>query len=864
MYKKGDNKNWLILIVDDNEENRIFLEVILKKSGYEVKVAQNGKEALEILNKRKIDLIISDILMPVMDGYQLCIEVKNDKRFSNIPFIFYTATYTDPKDEEFALKLGADRFFIKPMNPEEFIAKLWDLMEEVKNNNFITKKPEITKEETIFKLYNERLTKKLNKKMEDLKIEMALRFQVEKELKKSEEKYRSLIEQASDAILLMESDGTLIDVNPATCKILKCSKGDIMGKNIREFIDPEDFEKKYINLKELKNEESLVLEMKIKARDSSIVFSEISFKKLKEGKIQAIARDITLRKKAEEALKESEERYALSAKGANDGLWDWNISIGKIYFSPRWKSMLGYEDEEIQDSIDSWFSLVHPDDIDILKEELKAHLDGIKPHFEVEYRILHKNQTYKWVLSRGLVIRDKEKNPIRMAGSQTDITDRKRAEEQILHDAFHDSLTDLPNRALFEDRLYQACQRAKRIKDFKFSILHLNIDRFKVINESLGHSLGDKILIILAEKIKDLLKPGDTLARFGSDDFFILLEEIKDASEATRFARKIISEVEHPINLEGNEIFLTASIGIVISEEEIKKPEDYLRDANIALHKAKLAGRGNCVIFNAEMYEKVMENLKIESDLRKALEKQEFIIQYQPIYDLHKGTSVGFEALVRWKHPERGLLLPINFLSIAEETGFISAIDQFVLKNSCKNFKKWIDKNKKLENFYVSINFSSKEFSDPMLLDKVTEALKDSKIEPKNLAIEITESTLMQNISNAQTILFQLQNLGIKIFLDDFGTGYSSLNYLHHFSINTLKIDKTFVGQIREKGPINPIVNTIVSLGHTMGMEVLAEGVELEFQLLKLKEIGCNCAQGFFLSHPLEENQIERGIINNL
>lgn len=856
-------KRWHILIVDDQEENRYFLESLLKGMGFAISSASNGKEALEILEKGECNLIISDILMPIMDGYQLCMEVRFNEKFNEIPFIFYTATYTDPKDEEFALKLGADYFIRKPMEPQDFAKKLNEIMDEAIRNNFKAKKPELEKEEQIFKLYNERLVRKLNKKMQDLEREIAHRKEVEKELKKSEEKYRSLIEQASDGIFIMDFQFIILDVNTSACNMLHYDKEELIGKNFVDLIILKEGEEKLFHEEELFSGKTIIKEMPLFKKGKTPIFIEMSIKVINGENIQAIVRDITFRKKAEEALKESEERYALSVKGANDGLWDWNLQTNTLYLSPRWKEMLGYSESEIANTPEAWFYLVHPDDIEMLKTEIKAHLDGFKPHLEVEHRILHKNQTYRWVLARGLAIRDKDQKPTRMAGSLTDITERKKAEEQILHDAFHDSLTGLPNRALFEDRLSQACERAKRFPNFNFSVLYLNLDRFRLFNESLGHSLSDKLLTIVAQKIKANLKPGDTLARFGADEFLILLEDIKDASEASRIAQKIIEDIGQPINLEGSEIFLTASIGLVMSTEGIEKPEDYLRNSHIAMHKAKTKAKGSYVFFNEEMYQKAMENLKMESFLRKAIERKEFCVHYQPIFDLFTGALIGFEALVRWKHPERGILHPKDFLPVAEEAGFIHAIDQFVLSTSCLNFRKWLDVNAKVDKLFISVNFSSKEFSNPKLINKISQILKETGLDPSHLVIEITESTLMENIASAQNIFFHLQKLGVKLFLDDFGTGYSSLSYLHHFLIDTLKIDRAFVGQIKEKKEKNPIVQTIVSLAHNMNMQVLAEGVETELQYKKLKDLKCNCAQGYYFSYPVDSSVIEEKIIRS-
>ena len=857
MSKPAALKPMHVLVVDDQVDNRYLLRSLLCGLGNQVEEAADGREALEKLKSGSWDLVISDILMPVMDGYQLCRDMHMDERLHHVPFIFYTATYVDHRDEEFAMKLGADRFLRKPMDPRLFMDQIRGLMEEVAANHGKPLKEILTNEKEILVLYNERLIQKLEKKMLDLEREATERKRVEEDLRRSEEKYRTLVEQASDGIYILSPQTRILDVNPAACSILRRTERELVGMNFVDLIPTEDLEARPLVIQEVLRGETVLFERKVKRADGSVVPLEISAKVLKDGRVQCIARDITARMKSAEALRESEERYALASMGANDGLWDWNLKTNTIYFSPRWKAMLGYAAEEISNAVETWFERVHPDDLDRLKALLRSHLDGVTPHFEVEHQIRHKDGTYRWVLTRGLVVRDERLAPARMAGSQTDITDRKRTEEQLLHDAFHDSLTGLPNRTLFADRLSQAHVRAKRSGEYGFAVLHADLDRFQMINESLGHALGDAALKAAAGRIRGCLRPEDTLARFGGDEFLILLDAVKDLAETNRIIEAIQAELARPIALEGHEILTTASLGLVMATAEYERPEDYLRDAHLAMHKAKAHGRAGMEVYDAELYAKAMARLKLESALRKAVEEREFQVYFQPVVDLKTARLTGLEALVRWDHPERGLLLPQDFLSVAEEAAYLVAIDRLVMASACTHMRRWIDQDPSLAEITVSVNFCSRQFSEPDVVDFVSQTLATTGLRPRNLCIEITEGALMENINRTQEVLLKLQALGVRLFIDDFGTGYSSLSYLHHFPIDMLKIDRSFVGQMTSSGAPVPIVETIISLAHTMGMQVLAEGVETDAQCSALKSLNCNFAQGFLFSRPVNAAETE-------
>lgn len=556
-----------------------------------------------------------------------------------------------------------------------------------------------------------------------------------------------------------------------------------------------------------------------------------------------------------DALAAERRRYALVEHAANDGLWHWDIANDKVRFSPRWKELLGYAEHEIENNINEWVDRIHPEERERVLSALRAHLEGLTSHFENEHRVMHETGVYRWVVCRGLAARDEHGKALEFGGSLTDVTHRKVAEEQLAHRAFYDPLTNLPNRALFLDRLRHALRRATRRKDYAFAVLFLDVDRFKVINDSLGHMAGDRLLVMVARRLEISLRPGDSVARLGGDEFTVLLDDIKDISDATTVAERIQKELSAPFDIGGQEIFISSSIGIACSTTGYQRPEDVLRDADTAMYRAKAHGRARHALFDTAMHAHVLRQLQIEAELRRAVERNEMFVQYQPIVALGSGVISSVEALARWRSTERGLVDPSEFIPVAEETGLIQPLGRWVLREACSEANRWRNKSGATA-CGLSVNLSSKQLSQPDLAAVIAEVLADTGLPAELLQLEITESAILEHPEAAASTLKRLKQLGVRLSIDDFGTGYSSLSYLQRFPIDALKIDRSFVQHLGVERAIDGddarIVRAIVMIGRNLGKQVIAEGVETADQLQLLRDVGCDFAQGYFFSKPVD------------
>ena len=544
--------------------------------------------------------------------------------------------------------------------------------------------------------------------------------------------------------------------------------------------------------------------------------------------------------------------YGLAKHGEDDGLWDWNLTTKRIHFSPRWISMLGCEQQEVGSAPEEWFRRIHPEDLKRVQSEIDAHLAGQSPQFESQHRMRHKDGTFRWMACRGLVTRDEKGQPVQLAGFHSDITSEKVA----------DALTALPNRLLFLDRLACSIERAKRRNDFLFAVLLVDIDRFGSMVERLGTRAGDELLIAAARRLETSLRAGDTVARLGrdhvvarlgGDEFTILLDGLNEIGEARFVADRLLREISAPFEIGGREVFATASIGIALSVSGYIRPEDVLRDADIALHRAKSLGKARCEVFDTAALASAQALLQLETDLQEAMARQEFKVVYQPVVSLALNRISGFEALVRWNHPVRGMISPQDFFAVAERTGLIVPLGRWVLQEACRQVKSWQVQPGTPEGLWVSVNFSGLQFKQPAMVKQIGEILRDADLEPRSLMLELTESVVMENPEGISSLLMQLRVLGVKIALDDFGTGYSSLSYLRQFPVDFLKIDHSFVRRMETSKDLAEITRTIGSLAHQLGLRVIAEGIENEEQLNLVRSLNCEYGQGYLFSKPVDE-----------
>jgi diguanylate cyclase (GGDEF)-like protein/PAS domain S-box-containing protein len=518
--------------------------------------------------------------------------------------------------------------------------------------------------------------------------------------------------------------------------------------------------------------------------------------------------------------------------------------------------ILGYTEKELLAT--DFLAVTHPDDLPTALSNIGQLLKGRVNASQMEKRYINKHGHEVWVHWSVSMVRDQYSKSAHLIFQIQDITDRKLAEQQLHHDAFHDALTGLPNRALFMDHLKLAVARSLRRDKEMFAVLYLDLDRFKIINDSLGHTIGDQLLVGIADRLQKNLRPGDTVARLGGDEFTVLIEDISEEKEAVQVAERIQKELSVPFTLSGREVFTTVSMGIAPSSTGYERAEDILRDADTAMYRAKSLGKARYEIFDKAMHARAINILQMETDMRRALEREEFLLYYQPIVSLEDFRLRGFEALVRWQHPERGFISPIDFIPVAEETGMIIQIGEWVLHEACRQMNRWQTCFPLDHPLFISVNLSSKQFSQNTLISVVADILKGTGVRPQSVKLEITESVVMENIETATGMLQELREIGVQLAIDDFGTGYSSLSYLHRFPIDTLKIDRSFVTRMTDNTENAEIVRTIVVLAQNLGMDVVAEGVETNEQLALLQKLGCENGQGYYFSKPVGSESAEK------
>ena len=576
-------------------------------------------------------------------------------------------------------------------------------------------------------------------------------------------------------------------------------------------------------------------------------------------------------------LAEREQLFQLISENAADMIALVDCDGRRLYNSPAYQKVLGYSPEELKAT--SSTEQIHPDDrARVLKAAEKARLSGQGER--VEYRIRHKDGSWRTLESTSCAIRNAKGQTEKLVIVNRDITERKRAEEMLVHNAFHDGLTNLPNRALFLDRLQHALTLSKKRSNYKFAVLLIDVDDFRIINDSLGHTAGDELLIQIGQRLKDSVRQvdtvsrprasevlgrptnDDTLARLGGDEFTILLDDIRDPIEAVRVAERVQAELATPFVVNHQEIVISASIGIASSTSPHTQAEDLLRDADIAMYRAKRAGKARCEVSDTAMHANAVKRLRLETDLRKALDQGEFRVYYQPIVSLQTGKITGFEALTRWQRPE-GILPPIEFIAVAEEIGLIIPMNRQLLREACQHLRSWQSEFPSSPPLTMSVNITSREFAQPDLASEIRKSLEQTGVDPGCLQLEITETIAMGDAEKSGHVLAQLKATGIGLSIDDFGTGYSSLSRLRRIPVDTLKIDRAFISHMDSDPESREIVRIIIMLAHNLGLKVVAEGAETEEHINLLKQLNCEMAQGYFFSRPADDQAMAKLLVSN-
>lgn len=673
-------------------------------------------------------------------------------------------------------------------------------------------------------------------------------------LRESEERYRELFENANDIIYVHDLYGNFISVNETGLKVFGYDREEALKLNLLQIVAPSDLEHaKNQMAAKISGAPSSNYEIKCLRKDGRLVVFEVNSRVIySEGiacAIQGIARDITDRKEAEA---ERDRLYNVS----NDMLATIGFDGELLHINPAWEKILGYKTEEILGK--TLYEVSHPDYKNREDYVVKRSPDGETSSFES--RLTCKDGSHRWIFWSSTLVPDDRIAYI----VGRDVTERKEAEAILEHNALYDQLTDLPNRAHFMDYLQKAIDGFAADAEKNFAVLFLDLDRFKIINDGLGHLIGDKLLVAIAQRIKSTLRPGDVVARLGGDEFTILIHNVERLSDATNVADRIQKQLVKPFRLDNYEVFSSASIGITIADDSRRTPEDFLRDADTAMYQAKETGKACYKLFDSRMHTQSMNILQMENDLRRAIERNEFQIFYQPIMSLRSPEIAEFEALIRWERSENVFVPPSDFIPIAEETGLIIQIGEWVLQESCRQIAEWQEQFGYEKRLAVSVNLSAKQLMHPNLIAKVREILSETKLSPTCLKLEVTETVVMDNAELALEILSDLCSLGVRLSTDDFGTGHSSLSYLNRFPFERLKIDRSFVGKMDTDAKSEEIVRTIIRLAENLNLEVVAEGIENERQFQRLRELGCHYGQGYFFSIPVNFDQagemLEQGL----
>jgi len=695
-------------------------------------------------------------------------------------------------------------------------------------------------------------------------VHLAPRRPVDTDLAAALEREREFSDAVLDSLagvfFLVSPDGAFIRWNASLATVTGYGDAEIAAMHPLDFISAGDREEVAGAMRAVFEEgREMAIEAEIVDRAGNVRPYSLSAKPLKVGEssyLIGVAQDITLRKRAEHQMARAKERLDLALTGSRLALWDWDMKADKVYFNEGWSALLGEAPRESTYTSEQVRGWSHPDDVAIFSAALGNAVKAVSDEFDCEYRVPKISGDWMWVHSRGKVTqRDAAGKALRMTGTSTDVTKRKLAEERAEYLATRDALTGLPNRVLLHDRLEQGISNAARSRS-GFAFMFIDLDRFKTINDSLGHQAGDELLKAVASRLSSCVRTSDTVARLGGDEFAVILENLRDDDDegAQEVAEKMIASMAAPILVGNQPLTTSCSIGIGLYPADGRDSATLMKSADVAMYYAKEKGRNNYQFFSSEMNARAQERLSVENYLRLALKRNELVVHYQPRVRIADGELVGVEALVRWQHPRRGLLLPGKFIEVAEESGLIVPIGEWVLEHACAQLREW--QSSVAADLRISVNISVGQVADGERLYRAVEhAVRGSGIDPATLELELTESHLMQNIGEKAALLNRLGELGVGLSIDDFGTGYSSLSYLKALPVDSIKIDSSFVRDVHTDANDEAIIKAILAMAHSLRLSVVAEGVETQAQFQALKELGCDEYQGYHASPALAPAQ---------
>lgn len=673
---------------------------------------------------------------------------------------------------------------------------------------------------------------------------------------------RAIIDHVADGVVTLDAENTIRSMNPAALDLFGYRLGDIIGQPFQMCLDADDYHQFLLALARCLDQPydrcgAVRQELAGLRKDGSPVSIKLSVRRMQaagESNFVCLVQDVTERRRAEAALKESEERLKLAVTATRSGIWDADLLRGSCWWSPEFIAMLGYAEEDMPPRIGVWEQLIHPEDRGWTVTLANRFIDGQTASYRPVYRLRRKDGSWIWIEAVGHCVRDADGRAVRFIGAMSDVTERKRHEAELLRLSTRDPLTGLPNRALSLDRLSHALKTARR-RGRRVAALYIDLDRFKLVNDSLGHDVGDALLKMLVAALRSALRATDTLGRLGGDEFVVIAEELDGPQDAARVAENILNVARRPFDAEGRALFTPLSIGIAMNGDLDEDAAALLRHADTAMQAAKSGGGGTYRFFMPEMNAEAMARLEIERDLRTAVDAGQFFVHYQPKFAVDDLRLVGVEALARWRHPEKGMIPPADFIPVAEQTGLIAAVGGAVLREAMRQSVEW--RRRGLPPLPIAVNLSVRQLPDETACLPLLAAIEQEEADPRLLELEITETTMMDNIRQIIPALRRLRDAGVSIAVDDFGTGHSSLAYLRKLPITTLKIDRSFINDVEVDADSAAIAATIISMGRQLGLQVVAEGIENDGQLAFLRRHGCDMAQGFLLARPMPAAELE-------